>query len=223
MASGEVVRLCFDKNSVKAERSYKVKDRAEQVYLIAFVYFYGRKTDIKIERSVTDMLGELRLHNALYVVGYKRKNTADAGHRSINIKNIRSKKSLKERNFKFRKSYAEVIRVMDDKQAGRFIKAVSDYVFDGRAYDGNDTAIKSAFTLVKVSLDGDKADRENGRRGGVKSRELRKAKEEQPCVAKVIASGIVASEMLKSILEGRETPSDDEGETTENCFGREDF
>ena len=63
---------------------------------------------------------------------------------------------------------------MDDKQAGRFIKAVSDYVFDGRAYDGNDTAIKSAFTLVKVSLDGDKADRENGRRGGIKSRELRK-------------------------------------------------
>ena len=77
---------------------------------------------------------------------------------------------MKERNFKFRKSYAEVIRVMDDKQAGRFIKAVSDYVFDGRAYDGNDTAIKSAFTLVKVSLDGDKADRENGRRGGIKSR-----------------------------------------------------
>ena len=78
MASGEVVRLCFDKNSVKAERSYKVKDRAEQVYLIAFVYFYGRETDIRIERSVTDMLGELRLHNALYAVGYKRKNTADA-------------------------------------------------------------------------------------------------------------------------------------------------
>ena len=121
---------------------------------------------------------------------------------------------MKERNFKFRKSYAEVIRVMDDKQAGRFIKAVSDYVFDGRAYDGNDTAIKSAFTLVKVSLDNEITDRENGRRGGIKSRELRKAKEEQP---------IVASEMLKSILEGRETPSDDEGETTENCLGREDF
>ena len=96
---------------------------------------------------------------------------------------------MKERNFKFRKSYAEVIRVMDDKQAGRFIKAVSDYVFDGRAYDGNDTAIKSAFTLVKVSLDGDKADRENGRRGGIKSRELRKAKEEQPDLQIIIFSG----------------------------------
>ena len=69
-------------------------------------------------------------------------------------KKHKEQKTLKERNFKFRKSYAEVIRVMDDKQAGRFIKAVSDYVFDGRAYDGNDTAIKSAFTLVKVSLDG---------------------------------------------------------------------
>ena len=53
---------------------------------------------------------------------------------------------MKERNFKFRKSFAEVIRVMDDKQAGKFIKAVCDYVFDGRGYDGNDTAIKTAFT-----------------------------------------------------------------------------
>ena len=76
---------------------------------------------------------------------------------------------------------------------------------------------------MKVSLDNEITDRENGRRGGIKSRELRKAKEEQPSVARVIASGIVASEMLKSILEGRETSSDDEGETTENCFGREDF
>lgn len=123
---------------------------------------------------------------------------------------------MKERNFKFRKSYAEVIRVMDDKQAGRFIKAVSDYVFDGRAYDGNDTAIKSAFTLVKVSLDGDKADRENGRRGGIKSRELRKAKEEQPSVARVIASGIVASEMLKGMFDDNEIQSEEDKESPEN-------
>ena len=130
---------------------------------------------------------------------------------------------MKERDFKFRKSYAEVIRVMDDKQAGKFIKAVCDYVFDGRGYDGNDTAIKTAFTLVKVTLDAEKTDRENGRRGGIKSREIRKAQDQKPSVAKVIAGGIMAGEMLKSILEGRETPSDDEGETTENCFGREDF
>ena len=130
---------------------------------------------------------------------------------------------MKERNFKFRKSYAEVIRVMDDKQAGKFIKAVSDYVFDGRAYNGNDTAIKSAFTLVKVSLDNEITDRENGRRGGIKSRELRKAKEEQPSVARVIASGIVASEMLKSILESQNEQSDEDDEPTENKFEKGGF
>ena len=123
---------------------------------------------------------------------------------------------MKERNFRFRKRYAEVIRVMDDKQAGRFINAVSDYVFDGRAYDGNDTAIKSAFTLVKVSLDNEITDRENGRRGGIKSRELRKAKEEQPCVAKVIASGIVASEMLKGMFDDNEIQSEEDKESPEN-------
>lgn len=123
---------------------------------------------------------------------------------------------MKERNFKFRKSYAEVIRVMDDKQAGKFIKAVSDYVFDGRAYNGNDTAIKSAFTLVKVSLDNENTDRENGRRGGIKSRELRKAKEEQPSVARVIASGIVASEMLKGMFDDNEIQSEEDKESPEN-------
>lgn len=123
---------------------------------------------------------------------------------------------MKERNFKFRKSYAEVIRVMDDKQAGKFIKAVSDYVFDGRAYNGNDTAIKSAFTLVKVSLDNEITDRENGRRGGIKSRELRKAKEEQPSVARVIASGIVASEMLKGMFDDNEIQSEEDKESPEN-------
>lgn len=105
---------------------------------------------------------------------------------------------------------------MDDKQAGRFIKAVSDYVFDGRAYDGNDTAIKSAFTLVKVSLDNEITDRENGRRGGIKSRELRKAKEGQPSVARVIASGIVASEMLKGMFDDNEIQSEEDKESPEN-------
>ena len=125
---------------------------------------------------------------------------------------------MKERTFKFRKSYAEVIRVMDDKQAGKFIKAVSDYVFDGRAYNGNDTAIKSAFTLVKVSLDNENTDRENGRRGGIKSRELRKAKEEQPSVARVIASGIVASEMLKGMFDDNEIQSEEDKESPENRY-----
>ena len=68
----------FDKEVVKAEQSYRVKDRAGQIYLTTFIYSYAREKEIHIERKFTDMLGELRLHNALYAVGYKREQTADA-------------------------------------------------------------------------------------------------------------------------------------------------
>lgn len=78
MSDGETVRLRFDKEVVKAEQSYRVKDRAGQIYLTTFIYSYAREKEIHIERKFTDMLGELRLHNALYAVGYKREQTADA-------------------------------------------------------------------------------------------------------------------------------------------------
>ena len=64
------MRLRFDKEVVKAEQSYRVKDRAGQIYLTTFIYSYAREKEIHIERKFTDMLGELRLHNALYAVGY---------------------------------------------------------------------------------------------------------------------------------------------------------
>ena len=78
MSDGETVRLRFDKEVVKAEQSYRVKDRAGQIYLTAFIYSYAQEKEIHIERKFTDMLGELRLHNALYAVGYKREQTTDA-------------------------------------------------------------------------------------------------------------------------------------------------
>ena len=78
MSDGETVRLRFDKEAVKAEQSYRVKDRAGQIYLTAFIYSYAQEKEIHIERKFTDMPGELRLHNALYAVGYKREQTTDA-------------------------------------------------------------------------------------------------------------------------------------------------
>lgn len=61
MSDGETVRLRFDKEVVKAEQSYRVKDRAGQIYLTTFIYSYAREKEIHIERKFTDMLGELRL------------------------------------------------------------------------------------------------------------------------------------------------------------------
>ncbi len=43
---------------------------------------------------------------------------------------------MKDRNLKFKKSYAEVSRVMDDKQTGRLIKAVSDMFLMGNVMTG---------------------------------------------------------------------------------------
>ena len=56
MSDGETVRLRFDKEAVKAEQSYRVKDRAGQIYLTTFIYSYAREKEIHIERKFTDML-----------------------------------------------------------------------------------------------------------------------------------------------------------------------
>ncbi len=68
---------------------------------------------------------------------------------------------------------------------------------------------------MKVFLDSEIEDRENGRKGGIKSREFRKVKEDQASITKVIVSGIVASEMMKSMFDNNENQSDDDNECPE--------
>ena len=49
---------------------------------------------------------------------------------------------MKENGFKFKESYANSIKAMNDKQAGKFIKFLCDYVFLGRLPETNDATIK---------------------------------------------------------------------------------
>ena len=130
---------------------------------------------------------------------------------------------MKEKYFKFREKYANVIKDLDDKQTGQYVRSIAEYAFEDKTYAGKDIAVKTAFTLVKVTLDAEKTDRENGRRGGIKSREIRKAQDQKPSVAKVIAGGIVAGEMLKSIFESQNEQSDEDDEPTENKFEKGGF
>lgn len=37
---------------------------------------------------------------------------------------------MKEKNFKFRQSYAQAVYLMKDKEAGQFLKAICNYVFE---------------------------------------------------------------------------------------------
>lgn len=81
---------------------------------------------------------------------------------------------MKEKSFKFRESFGAAVKTMDDKTAGRFIKTVCDYVFEGKAPTNNDSTLKSSFTLVKAALDAEARDKAYGKLGGLKSAAMRK-------------------------------------------------
>ena len=60
---------------------------------------------------------------------------------------------MKEKNFKFRKSFGALVEKMTDKQAGEFIKAVSGYVFNGKPMESKDEFLKGVFVYIKYSID----------------------------------------------------------------------
>lgn len=123
---------------------------------------------------------------------------------------------MKEKSFRFRESYGKSIKAMNDKQAGKFIKLLCDYVFDGKFPESNDSTIKSTFTLVKTALDDEKKAKENGRRGGLLSAQKRKEKEQNIMViTSVEREGCPIEEIIKSVLNG----DDDESEEAD---GNED-
>lgn len=110
---------------------------------------------------------------------------------------------MKEKSFRFKESYGLSIKAMNDKQAGKFIKLLCDYVFDGKYPDSNDSTIKSTFTLVKTALDDEKKAKENGRRGGLLSAQKRREKQQRIMVfASAEREGCPIEEIIKSVLNG---------------------
>lgn len=74
---------------------------------------------------------------------------------------------MKENYFKFRESFADLVKGMTDKQAGEFIKAVGGYVFDGKPMESKDDYLKGVYLYAQSVLDTEARDRANGRLGGV--------------------------------------------------------
>ena len=100
---------------------------------------------------------------------------------------------MKERNFKLTQTIYDVIKLMDDKTAGKFIKCVCDYAFHGELYDGNDVTIKSNFALVKRIIDGQMMDRAYGKLGAQRSKELRQKRESLETMKKAVISSTIVS------------------------------
>ena len=130
---------------------------------------------------------------------------------------------MKDRNFRFRQSFADVIKDLDDKQTGQYVRSIAEYAFEDKTYAGKDIAVKTAFTLTKEMIDEERFYRDKGRLGAKKNAEMRRAKQDEPSIAKVIAGGIVAGEMLKSILESQNEQLDEDDEPTENKFEKGGF
>ena len=72
------ITLQFGNSSVKVVQSYQATSREESISVMLFIRYYTRQKGLKVHRSNTQILGEYRLHNLLYTVGYKREHTGDA-------------------------------------------------------------------------------------------------------------------------------------------------
>ena len=113
---------------------------------------------------------------------------------------------MKNKFFKFSENYAKVIKHLDDKQAGQYVRAISDYAFEGKTYAGKDTAVKTAFVFTKQQIDEDKFYREKGKLGGQKIAEKKRTEDgqtESDTVLKSVIETVVASELLNSLLGGQ--------------------
>lgn len=75
---------------------------------------------------------------------------------------------MKEKNFKFKKSYAKVIKDMTDKQAGEFIKGICGYAFEDKPFVTKDGYLKGLYLYIKQDLDVSAMNAANGKKGAEK-------------------------------------------------------
>lgn len=77
LSDGQEIALQFGDESVKIVCSYERGTAKDIFQTVQFVRYYATGKGYEIERDVTEMYGEVRLHNILYNFGYKRERTGD--------------------------------------------------------------------------------------------------------------------------------------------------
>ena len=73
LSTGKKVKMHFRENSVKIYESHRYDDTVYEI--IAFIQAYGEEKGYKISRGKAELVGEFKLHNRLYSIGYKRAQT----------------------------------------------------------------------------------------------------------------------------------------------------
>ena len=78
LPSGQIVDLHFRGNNVEVLDSYACNNIEDCYAVVLAIKSYAQSNGIEIVRPNTDLVGELRLHNFLYRIGYKQNETGDA-------------------------------------------------------------------------------------------------------------------------------------------------
>ena len=116
-------------------------------------------------------------------------------------------------NFKFKRSFYNVMSDMTDKQAGEFIKGICEYAFNGKPFHTNDKYLQGVYLYIKRELDVSAMNSANGRKGGLAAME--KNKSAAPESVHVIAGEIIAENplagMINFLKRGNEKPTETGG------------
>ena len=78
LTSGKKIRIRFNEKSARVYDGYTANGKAESIEIVSFIRWYAEQKDYEISQAYTEMYWEYRLHNALYWLGYKRKQTGDS-------------------------------------------------------------------------------------------------------------------------------------------------
>lgn len=73
---------------------------------------------------------------------------------------------MNEKSFKFKESFYTAINSLNEKQAGRLVKGICEYAFNGKEFTSKDANLNSTFTLIKTAIDEDKQNEERSKLGG---------------------------------------------------------
>ena len=73
---------------------------------------------------------------------------------------------MEHESFKFKKDFVTIFLGLSNERAGKLIKGIYSYVFDGMPFESNDPKVSAAFGCIKDSLDREMSGRELGLKYG---------------------------------------------------------
>ena len=78
LSNGKERTMLFGETSVKVKNTYEVKEKKDIKEIVLFIRWYADQKGYKVTRKDEDIIGECRLHNYLYELGYKKEQTRDS-------------------------------------------------------------------------------------------------------------------------------------------------